>query len=46
MLVVIEDKLRSEQGSKNQYEIDRIRIVSYALVVRNTMYVQISTRTT
>jgi hypothetical protein len=41
--IVKGDKYESFQSPRNQYEIDQMNLVSYALAVRSLMYAQVCT---
>jgi hypothetical protein len=42
--IVKGDKYESFQSPRNQYEIDQMKLVSYASAVRSLMYAQVCTR--
>jgi hypothetical protein len=42
-LVVKSDKLGSDQGPRNQYEINQMKSVSYTSTIENIIYAQICT---
>jgi hypothetical protein len=42
--IVKGDRFRNFQSPTNQYEIDQIKSVTYASVVRSLMYAQVCTR--
>jgi hypothetical protein len=42
--IVKGDRFEKHQCLKNQYEIDRMKVVPYALAVRSIQYAQVCTR--
>jgi hypothetical protein len=42
-ILIVDDKLGSDQGPKNQYKIDRMKLVPYILATEIIRYAQICT---